>query len=173
MTNSIDPDRFAATDAFLEGFVSAEDTALREAAAASAEAGLPPIAVSPLIGSFLNLLAVVVGARRILEIGVLGGYSAIWLARALPADGHLVGLEIDAAYAELARRNLDRAAGCGDRAEIRVGPALDSLDAMLTAGEPAFDLVFIDADKSSYPVYFERVLRLARPGTRRDPDRRG
>src|SRR5690606_33380689 len=139
------------------------DTALSDALAASDAAGLPAIAVSPAQGKLLHIFARMLGARRILEVGTLGGYSSIWMARALPADGRLVTLEIDPKHAEIARASLTRA-GQGDKVEVKVGPALDSLAALHAAGAPPFDLVFIDADKENNANYFEWALKLTRPG---------
>src|SRR5438445_7048010 len=136
------------------------EQALRDAAAA----GLPEIHVSPNEGKLLYLLAKIAGARRMLEIGLLGGYSAMWLASALPDDGKLVTLEIGEKFAAVARKNLDRA-GLLQKVEIRVGDARRSLDAMVQGGEPSFDLVFIDADKESYPAYLDFALNLTRPGS--------
>jgi predicted O-methyltransferase YrrM len=154
--------RWAEVDAYLAGLLVASDEALDAALADSDAAGLPSIAVAPNQGKLLHLLARAVGARRILEIGTLGGYSAIWLARALPPDGWLVTLEADPRHAGVARANLERA-GLGARVEIRVGPALETLPA-LEAEEP-FDLVFIDADKPGYPDYLAWSLRVSRRGT--------
>jgi len=130
---------------------------------ANAAAGLPAIDVSPAQGKFLYLLAKSTAARRILEVGTLGGYSTIWLARALPADGRLVTLEIDPHHAEVARRNLEEA-GVGDRVEVRVGPALDSLAALAKERIGPFDFVFIDADKEHNADYVDAAIDLARPG---------
>jgi predicted O-methyltransferase YrrM len=130
---------------------------------ANAAAGLPAIDVSPAQGKFLYLLAKSTAARHILEVGTLGGYSTIWLARALPADGRLVTLEIDPHHAEVARRNLEEA-GVGDRVEVRVGPALDSLAALAKERIGPFDLVFIDADKEHNADYVDAAIDLARPG---------
>ncbi|WP_321817133.1 MULTISPECIES: O-methyltransferase [unclassified Paraburkholderia] len=140
------------------------DEALDGALAASAQAGLRAINVAPNQGKFLHLLARIQGARRMLEIGTLGGYSAIWLARALPEDGTLVSLEFSQENAAVARANLARA-GLSEKVTVVTGLALDSLDAMVSDGTPPFDFVFIDADKRSNPQYLERVLKLARPGT--------
>ncbi len=147
-------------DAYLAEKLLPADAALDAALAANAAEGLPAIDVSPLQGKFLNLLAQIAGARRILEIGTLGGYSTIWLARALPEDGRLVSLEAEPRHAEVARANIARA-GLADRVEVLIGPALDSLPKL----EGPFDLVFIDADKRSNPDYLRWALRLARPGT--------
>ena len=130
---------------------------------ANAAAGLPAIDVSPAQGKFLYLLAKSTAARHILEVGTLGGYSTIWLARALPADGRLVTLEIDPHHAEVARRNLEEA-GVGDRVEVRVGPALDSLAALAKERIGPFDFVFIDADKEHNADYVDAAIDLARPG---------
>ena len=137
---------------------------LRDATEAAARGGLPEIAVAPVQGRLLEVLARVVGARRILEIGTLAGYSAIWLARALPEGGRLVTLELDPARAEIARGNLAQA-GLADRVEVVTGRAVDSLDAMITRGEAPYDLIFIDADKESCPQYLERAVALSRAGT--------
>jgi predicted O-methyltransferase YrrM len=134
------------------------------ALAANAAAGLPEIDVSPPLGKMLHLFASMCGARRILEVGTLGGYSTIWLARALPEGGAIVTLEIDPHHAAIARRNLD-GAGVGHLCEIRVGPALASLDAMAASGGGPFDLVFVDADKVNNAAYVRAALALSRPGT--------
>ncbi|WP_322068386.1 O-methyltransferase [Paraburkholderia bannensis] len=153
----------AVDDWFSERLIGA-DEALDGALAASAKAGLRAINVAPNQGKFLHLLARIQGARRILEIGTLGGYSAIWLGRALPSDGVLVSLEFNPENAAVARANIARA-GLSDKVTVVTGLALDSLDAMLRDGAAPFDFVFIDADKQSNPQYLERVLKLARPGT--------
>ena len=130
---------------------------------ANAAQGLPPHDVSPLQGRFLSLLVKATGARRILEIGTLGGVSATWMAQALPAGGQLISLEVSPDYAALARQNLDRA-GIGDRVQILVGPALESLARLAADACPAVDLVFIDADKPNNPAYLDWALKLTRPG---------
>ena len=140
-----------ATDAFIEDHLVAQDGALRTAAGG--------IGVSPAQGKLLHLLARSIGARRVLELGTLHGYSAIWLARALPGDGELVTLELDPGHAETARANVDRA-GIGERVDIRVGPAIESLAGV----DGPFDLAFLDADKAGMPDYFAAVLPLVRPG---------
>ena len=154
---------WAAVDNYIADRLLGEDSQLAETLAANAAAGLPAIDVSPAQGKFLNLLAKAVAARRILEVGTLGGYSTIWLARALPADGRLITLEIDPHHAEVARANLDRA-GVGDRTDVRVGAALDTLAALASEKGPAFDLVFIDADKQNNAKYVRAAIDLARPG---------
>ncbi|WP_328771992.1 O-methyltransferase [Streptomyces sp. NBC_00286] len=154
-------------DDYLTALLAPPDDALSAALHDSDAAGLPHINVAPTHGKLLHLLAVIQGARRILEIGTLGGYSTIWLGRALPADGRLISLEYDPKHAEVARRNLTRA-GLDKITEVRVGPALDSLPKL--ADEQAedrapFDLVFIDADKVNNPHYVEWAVKLTRPGS--------
>lgn len=156
--------RLARIDAYVEELFAAEDEALRAARAEMAAAGLPAINVSPTAGKLLSLLARLVGARRILEVGTLGGYSAIWLARALPEGGRLVTLELEERHAAVARANLERA-GLAARVEIRLGPAAETLAALAAAGEEPFDFIFIDADKPGYLDYLEWSIRLSRPGT--------
>ncbi|MFM7135006.1 MAG: O-methyltransferase, partial [Planctomycetota bacterium] len=146
-----------AVDRALEEWLAPADSALAATAASSASAGLPEIAVAPAQGRMLEVLARAVGARRVLEIGTLAGYSAIWLGRALPADGELVTLELEPERARLARENIARA-GLDARIEVREGPALASLEALRAAGAPAFDLIFIDADKENCPAYLEHAL---------------
>lgn len=155
---------WTAVDRYLDDLLVGHDAVLEAALRASAEAGLPAINVAPTQGKLLNLLARVRGARAILEIGTLGGYSTIWLARALPTGGRMVTLEIDAKHAEVARANLVRA-GLSQRVEVRLGRALDSLERLETEGAGPFDLVFIDADKPNIPAYFKWALRLSRPGS--------
>jgi predicted O-methyltransferase YrrM len=156
--------RWTEIDAYIEGKLLGDDPALDAALAANAAGRLPAIDVSPVQGKFLHLLALATGAKRILEVGTLGGYSTIWLARALGEGGRLVTLELEPHHAEVARGNVDRA-GIGDRVEIRVGPAADTLAAMVAAGEGPFDLVFIDADKPGNAVYFDHAVALSRSGT--------
>jgi predicted O-methyltransferase YrrM len=152
---------FSAVDEFVGATLLDEDEALRGAVTAAEAAGLPSIQVSPPQGKLLQLLVRLVGAKRILEFGTLGGYSAILMARVLPADGRLITLEANPDYAEVARRSIERA-GVGERVEVRVGPALEALPAFEDA-EP-FDLVFIDADKVNTPNYFDWALDHTRPG---------
>ena len=157
-------DLWPAVDAFLCSHLLSADPVLDETLKANAAGGLPSIDVAPNQGKLLMLLAQIRGARTILEIGTLGGYSTIWLARALPDDGRLVSLELDAHHAEVARGNLARA-GLAQKASVRVGPALDSLKALVAAGQAPFDFIFIDADKKGYPDYLTWSLKLARKGT--------
>ncbi|MFF4378436.1 O-methyltransferase [Kitasatospora sp. NPDC001547] len=153
-----------AVDAYFTEQLVGPDAVLERATAAADAAGLPKIAVAPNQGKLLQLLALTQGAKRILEVGTLGGYSAIWLARALPADGTLLTLELNPHHAEVARDNL-AAAGLAGVAEVRAGRAADSLAALVEQGVEPFDLVFIDADKPSNPEYFRRALQLTRPGS--------
>jgi predicted O-methyltransferase YrrM len=155
---------WTAVDHYLDDVLVGHDAALDAALRESAQAALPPINVAPTQGKLLNLLARSIGARSILEIGTLGGYSTIWLARALPADGRLISLEIDRRHAEVARANIARA-GLEQRVEVRVGRALDALAQLGEQAAGPFDLFFIDADKPNIPAYFSWALRLARPGS--------
>ncbi|MET0687958.1 MAG: O-methyltransferase [Methyloceanibacter sp.] len=154
---------YEAVDAFIADHFVEDDPALRAALEESAKAGLPPIQVAPHQGKLLMLLAQAIGARCILEIGTLGGYSAIWLARALPEGGRLVTLEADPAFGEVARANIARA-GLADRVEIKVARAQDTMPELIEAGVDPFDLIFIDADKPSTPDYFLWAVKLARRG---------
>ena len=158
----MDESRWKAVDEYVDGLLVQEDDALHAAVRASEAAGLPPIAVSPAHGKLLYLLARAQKAARILEIGTLGGYSTIWLARGLAPNGRVTTLELDRKHADVARSNLERA-GVSDRVEIHIGRAIKTLTTL--APQPPFDLVFIDADKPSTPAYFEWALRLSRPGT--------
>lgn len=151
-------------DRYLTDRLVASDPALDTALRTSAEAGLPEINVAPNQGKLLYLLALASGAERILEIGTLGGYSTIWLGRALPPDGKLVTLEADARHAEIARFNI-AAAGLADRIEVIVGPALETLPELAARGEPPFDLSFIDADQAPTAEYFAWSLRLSHLGS--------
>ena len=151
---------WSAVDAALEKWLLEPDEALDAALAASEEAGLPAISVTPVQGKLLQLIAAAIGARRILEFGTLGGYSTIWLARALPAGGRLTTLERDPSHADVARRNLERA-GVADRVEVLVGAALETVQSL--AGE-TFDFTFIDADKPTTPAYFDWAVAHSRPG---------
>ena len=151
-------------DEYLVSLFSPPDGALEESTARSTAAQLPPISVAPNQGRLLELLARIRRSRRILEIGTLGGYSTIWLARALPSDGRLVTLELEPRHAEVARKNID-GAGFGPVVDIRVGPAAQSLEDLIDEGADPFDFIFIDADKEGYPNYLELSFQLSRPGT--------
>ena len=153
-----------AVERYTNEHLGGDDQLSQSIAAGSEAAGLPRGAISAGEGRFLELIARIRGARRILEIGTLGGYSTAWLARALPADGRLITLELDPGNAEAARANLARA-GLSELVEVRVGPALGSLESLAGEGSPPFDLIFIDADKQNNPGYLEWALRLSRPGT--------
>jgi len=153
-----------AVDAFVVETIAADDEALSAALADATAAGLPEIAVTPPQGRLLTLLARSVGARTILEFGTLGGYSTIHLARALPGEGRLISLEAKPEFAEVARASIERA-GLGDKVEIRVGPALESLPALDEEGVGPFDFTFIDADKVNTPHYFAWALEHSRPGS--------
>ncbi len=151
-------------DRYIADTLLPADPILAAALEASTAAGLPAINVAPPQGRLLQLLAEIRGARTILEIGTLGGYSTIWLARALPQDGRLITLEADPKHAEVARANIARA-GFADRVEVRLGPALDTLPVIATEKRGPFDLAFIDADKACIPEYFTWALKLSRPGS--------
>jgi predicted O-methyltransferase YrrM len=155
---------WTAVDRWLDATVVRPGPAFQEAEAASEAAGLPAIQVTAAQGKLLHLLARVSGARRVLEIGTLGGYSTLWLATALPEDGFVVTLELDPRHAEVARANLARG-GVASRVDLRVGPALTLLPRLVAEGAGPFDLVFIDADKSEYAGYLRWSLALSRPGT--------
>jgi predicted O-methyltransferase YrrM len=155
---------WTAVDNYLVEKLIPADAALKAAREANAESKLPAIDVSPTQGKLLYLLAKIQGARRILEVGTLGGYSTIWLARALPDDGRLVTLEVEKRHAEVALQNIERA-GLASRVELRLAPAAESLAALVLEKVEPFDLIFIDADKPNSPVYLEWALRLARTGT--------
>ena len=157
-------ERWTAVDRYVTELLVPGDPELEGALQASAAAGLPPHEVSPSHGRLLELLARLQGARAILEIGTLGGYSTIWLARALPGDGRLITLEADPGCAEVARANLARA-GLAGVVELRVGRALDTLPRLAAEGRGPFDLIFIDADKASNPQYLEWALELSRRGS--------
>jgi predicted O-methyltransferase YrrM len=151
-------------DRYISDLLISHDSALDAALANSEQAGLPQINVSPNHGKMLMLLAQLMGATRILEIGTLGGYSTIWLARALPSSGCLITLESKAKHAEVARANIE-AAQLGASVELRLGAALDTLPKLVQEKGDPFDLVFIDADKQNNPQYFEWSLKLCRPGS--------
>jgi predicted O-methyltransferase YrrM len=155
---------WTAVDEYIADSLIGDDPALEAALDNNRKRGLPAIDVSPAQGKLLYLLARMIGAKRILEVGTLGGYSTIWLARALPADRTVVTLELEQRHADVARANLERA-GLSSRVELHVGPARDTLAKLAKAGGEPFDLVFIDADKPNNRHYLSSALKLSRPGT--------
>jgi predicted O-methyltransferase YrrM len=157
-------EKWEAVDQYLTDLLVRPESALNAALADAAKAGLPAISVTPSQGKLLNLLARLQGARKILEIGTLAGYSTIWLARALPPGGRLVALEVDPVSAEIARTNIARA-GLANVVDLRLGPALETLPRLATEDSGPFDLIFIDADKVNYPEYLLWALRLSRRGS--------
>jgi predicted O-methyltransferase YrrM len=157
-------EQWTAVDSYISDLFIAPDFALEAALDSSRAAGLPTINVSPAQGKLLHMLARMQGARSILEMGTLGGYSTIWLARALPIEGRLISLEIDQKRAEIARANVARAE-LSNVVEIRLGRAVDTLQQLVAEGHEPFDLIFIDADKPGYAEYLKWSLKLARPGT--------
>ena len=159
---AMNDDRWDAVDAYTTGLLQSDDPVLE--AAVKDSASLPNIAVSPAQGQFLHVLARAIHARRILEVGTLGGYSAIWMGRALPDDGRLISLELDEHHAEVARGNIARA-GLDAKVEVRVGAALDSLAKLKADRGELFDLVFVDADKRNTPAYFSAAVELSHPGS--------
>ena len=164
MVNAMNQEQWTAVDRYIAETVVPSDPALDAAVEASAKADLPAIAVTPNQGKLLQIFARLVQARRILEIGTLGGYSTIWLARALPEDGRLISLELNPKHAEVARGSIDRA-GLLKKVEIRLGRALDILPKLASEAIGPFDLIFIDADKASIPEYFKWSLKLSRVGS--------
>lgn len=155
---------FEAVDGYISNLLGQQDEALIATIESLKTENIPQISVSQNQGKFLQVMAKLVGARKILELGTLGGYSTIWMARALPEDGKLVTLEVDARHAAVAKKNIDRA-GLSGKVEIRVGKGLDLLAEMIENGEAPFDLIFIDADKPPYAEYFQMALKLTRPGS--------
>jgi caffeoyl-CoA O-methyltransferase len=160
----VDQILFNRVDRYIDGLFIGDDVPMKDALRYAAETGLPSISVSPPLGKLLMLMARMCGARRILEMGTLAGYSAIWLARALPEDGKLISLEYSAAHARVAQTNLERA-GVEGRVEIRIGAALDLLPALANEDGDPFDMIFIDADKGNYSAYFDWAVKLSRPGS--------
>jgi predicted O-methyltransferase YrrM len=161
---AMNQETWSAVDNYIIDTLLPPDDSLKQAVEASEEAGLPPIQVSAPQGKFMWILARVHGARRILEIGTLGGYSTIWMARALPPGGRLITMEIDPRHAEVAKSNVARA-GLADRVEVLVGDAHELLPELEKRNDGPFDITFIDADKASIPFYFESALRMSRPGS--------
>src|ERR1700722_10991882 len=164
LSSTMGQDLWTAVDGYIAEHLLSPDSSLDAAVAASEAAGLPPIAITPNQGKLLELLARIHNARSILELGTLGGYSTIWLARALPEGGRLITLEREPRYAEVALANIANA-GLADTVQVRVGPGLETLPEMHDEGEGPFDLIFIDADKQNYPGYLEWALKLSRVGT--------
>lgn len=164
MGETVNQEQWNEVDRYITEKLVPSDAVLAAAIEANAGAGLPSIDVAPNQGKLLHLLALTKGARRILEIGTLGGYSTIWLARALPAGGRLITLEVEPKHAEVARRNLERA-GLSTIVEVQLGAAADSLAQLYADGVEPFDLIFIDADKQNIPMYLDWALKLARRGT--------
>jgi predicted O-methyltransferase YrrM len=160
----IDEQLIDRVDRYVEALCAPRDAALEQNLKNAAAAGLPAINVSPSQGKLLYLLAKISGAHRILEIGALGGYSTTWLARALPRDGRAITLEVDAKHAEVTRGNL-KLARLDAQVEVRVGDAAESMRKMIAAGEPPFDLIFVDADKPRYVEYLRLAVELSRSGT--------
>ncbi|MCL2385878.1 MAG: O-methyltransferase [Alphaproteobacteria bacterium] len=155
---------WTAVDHYIDGLLIPADPALEAALDDSKNVGLPSIQVTPAQGKFLHLLARIQGARKILELGTLGGYSTIWLARSLPKDGGLITVEYEPKHAEVARQNILRA-GLEALVDIRIGAALEALPKIIAEGAGPFDLIFIDADKKNIPAYFEFALKLSKPGS--------
>jgi caffeoyl-CoA O-methyltransferase len=160
MDNSL----FEKVDHYINEMLVKEDDALLKVESSIAENNIPSISISPNQGKFLHILARLIGAKKILEVGTLAGYSTIWLARALPKDGRLISLEFDPKHAAIAKQNINRA-GVGSMVDIRIGKALDTLPLLEKESIGPFDMIFIDADKSPYAEYLEWALRLSRPGT--------
>ncbi len=155
---------FAAVDDYINDLFAFEDEPLKETIQSLEKENIPQISVSANQGKFLQVMAKLVNAKRILELGTLGGYSTIWLARALGEGGKVITLELDPKHAAVAQRNIDHA-GLTDKVEIRIGKGMDSLTKMINDKEPPFDMIFIDADKPPYAEYFQASLKLSRPGT--------
>jgi caffeoyl-CoA O-methyltransferase len=160
----LDQSLFEAVDQYISHLLAPSDDALLATEQSIIETGIPQISVSPNQGKFLQVLAQLCRAEKILELGTLGGYSTIWMARALPDGGKLISLEVDPSHASVARKNIDRA-GLSGKVDIRVGRAIELLPELHQSGEGPFDMIFIDADKPPYAEYFEWALRLSRSGT--------
>jgi len=155
---------FKKVDSYISSMLAPEDECLKQTIKSIKEGGIPQISVSANQGKFLQVMVLLCRAKRILELGTLGGYSTIWMARALPADGKLISLELDKHHAEVAQKNIDKA-GLTNKVEIKIGKASDTLEAMIADNEKPFDMIFIDADKPPYTEYFGYALSLARQGT--------
>ena len=157
-------DIWTEVDSYFSSALIKPDRALASTVRANHKAELPAIDITPLQGRFLEILARATGARRVLEIGTLGGYSTLWLARAVPENGLVVTLELEPKHASVAQKNFEKA-GLSQRIELRIGPAAESLEALVAASADPFDFIFIDADKAGYPDYLKYSLKLSRPGT--------
>src|SRR5665213_2722945 len=160
----MDTEIFEKVDVYISKLLAPEDKALTDTLQSLEKEGLPQISVSANQGKFLQVMAILCNATKILELGTLGGYSTIWLARALPEGGKVITIEFDKHHAEVARKNIDHA-GLSQKVDVRVGKALDILPEIIAAKEGPFDMIFIDADKEPYAEYFEQALLLSRPGT--------
>jgi len=160
----MDKSVFGSVDQYISGLFNDDDEALRKTEQAIKDENIPQISVSPNQGKFLQILARLCNAKKILEIGTLGGYSTIWMARALPKDGKLISLELDPHHASVAGKNI-AGAGLSSIVDIRIGKAIDTLPLLVEEGAGPFDMIFIDADKPPYKEYFEWALKLSRPGT--------
>lgn len=160
----MDKQIFGDVDQYINQLLLPDDTLLNDVIKSIELAGLPPISVSANQGRFLQILVILCKPKRILELGTLGGFSTIWMARALPEDGKLISLEIDPTCASVAQNNINHA-GLSDKVEIQIGKAIDLLPQLLAAHEDPFDMIFIDADKPPYAEYFEYAVKLSRPGT--------
>jgi caffeoyl-CoA O-methyltransferase len=157
-------DIFSSVDSYIANLLNPADDALTKTEASIENENIPPISVSPNQGKFLHILAKLCNAKRILEIGTLGGYSTIWMARALPEDGKLITLELEKHHADVAQKNINNA-GLGPVVDIRLGKAIDLLPKLVAEGAGPFDMIFIDADKPPYVEYFQWALKLSRKGT--------
>lgn len=160
----MNPELFAQVDNYISNLLAPEDKALSDTIESLDREGLPQHSVSPNQGKFLQVMMIACNAKRVLELGTLGAYSTIWLARALPADGKVITIEVDKHHGEVAQKNIDNA-GLSQKVELRVGKALDILPQMIAENNEPFDMIFIDADKPPYTQYFEFALQLSRPGT--------
>lgn len=160
----MNPELFSQVDNYISNLLAHEDQALTDTIKSLDREGLPQHSVSPNQGKFLQVMMIACNAKRVLELGTLGAYSTIWLARALPANGKVITIEVDKHHAEVAQKNIDNA-GLSQKVELRVGKALDILPQMIGENNEPFDMIFIDADKPPYTQYFEFALQLSRPGT--------
>ena len=160
----MDAQLFGDVDEYIGSLFHDEDECLRATAQSIIDSGIPQISISPNQGKFLQILALTSRAKKILEVGTLGGYSTIWMARALPADGKLVTIEVDKKHAEVAKENFNRC-GLSSKIDVRLGKAIEVLPVLESEGVGPFDMIFIDADKPPYTEYFQWALKLSHPGT--------